>query len=1118
MGYKHGYDIKKDSQHSSQIKQINDAIESLKPLNDISLSNLEDYELRLRDIETSLSNLESEESKDSNTLGFQDKTRVSINLDNIVEKNEKVVFDEFKVINFNDIKVSGVKVNDNTEINIVNKPKKYLGISGDGGILYSSADGILWIPVNFGNFTVLRCFYTEESNWVVYGVGEDQKLFVNISKDGDNWKTKEITNIENLNGRILIENYKNKVIFITDEGPGAVNNGPLPGDNGTMKFYNSYDYINFIENIDYIDYNVKYSCTIKGINNNIAYSNNYLLMLCKTINNNKFQILKSSDGVAWDFYINTEIKYDNSIYNNALLYGNDEFIVLINNKLYYVDDKILKYINSSNIESTESIENIYYINNYYIITYQSNYYYGQNIIGNFSLGSDNINITSCLWDGSKYIFTYIENNTQYIGISSNLNKISKLSNSSGISYMIYNEKSNYTLELSKSIKFAYNYSNIYSYQDNSWVKVNNSNLFNNGNVLKILFNGRIWIAMTSPVGQNLVYSYDGINWNVAVVYNNSISEISDDIGYGSMYDIGGDGPSDIVYNGFMFLIVGQDNPPYYSYDGIKWYMAKQPPFTYNMNISGNENTTALYWTGDKYIVGATYDGLLAYSYDGNYWVKSNITYPSGYTKNPEVDYIYGITKYNNEYLASTSLNINNAKRYIIISSPDGINWTENKNIFLNFIPSGITFYNIPSNNICVYIDSSKYKVFLLNELKLIDKDFVNITDIYFDEIDNKIYIIDHSDNNSTIIYNIDDLSDNKTYSTFYTGFYSTKGTYNITNKDSFNYIVDKNTIYSSRSGLEWNVLVKNISYIKSQIMYVLVTSDKIIVLNSDNNDSFADVTIFDTLGNFIKSIPGNITQISTSLNNPIIYYNDIFYVIRENQIYYTKDLSIYNLLKNNKENNKNIQGLFYDYNYKYPIIATEENYYTFDNNLNLVSPPNNINNDFIYITKTNNIGTLCVSTKSSAYVYENNTYKKINKFNEYTSYIECNEDTFLVLAGTSNSSYDSLYYSKNLSDWYVINHFTPGVIFSAPIYNGYTFTILKNISETDNEQIIEYSYDGITWYQVPDINLSNIASKVSTHLYKNILPLKSGDIYNLTFRKDSTLRNNLEELDLIIST
>jgi hypothetical protein len=116
------------------------------------------------------------------------------------------------------------------------------------------------------------------------------------------------------------------------------------------------------------------------------------------------------------------------------------------------------------------------------------------------------------------------------------------------------------------------------------------------------------------------------------------------------------------------------------------------------------------------------------------------------------------------------------------------------------------------------------------------------------------------------------------------------------------------------------------------------------------------------------------------------------------------------------------------------------------------------------------------------------------------------------------SSYDSLYYSKNLSDWYVINHFTPGVIFSAPIYNGYTFTILKNISETDNEQIIEYSYDGITWYQVPDINLSNIASKVSTHLYKNILPLKSGDIYNLTFRKDSTLRNNLEELDLIIST
>ncbi len=177
----------------------------------------------------------------------------------------------------------------------------------------------------------------------------------------------------------------------------------------------------------------------------------------------------------------------------------------------------------------------------------------------------------------------------------------------------------------------------YSLDGLSWNLITSPSILSSGGY-GVAWNGSMWIAVGSgfpPSENNIVYSYDGINWSntsstvfsagfgvawngsmwVSVGYGvNSIAYSYDGLiwtGIGtSIFSSQG---NSVVWNGSMWVAVGEGtNSIAYSYDGITWY-----PVTFSTDIFYICNSVA--WNGIMWIAVGQGPNTIAYSYDGVVW-------------------------------------------------------------------------------------------------------------------------------------------------------------------------------------------------------------------------------------------------------------------------------------------------------------------------------------------------------------------------------------------------------------------------------------------------------------------------------------------------------------------
>ncbi len=156
---------------------------------------------------------------------------------------------------------------------------------------------------------------------------------------------------------------------------------------------------------------------------------------------------------------------------------------------------------------------------------------------------------------------------------------------------------------------VYTNSLAYSYDGiNDWTNVNlNSNLFLFCYDLE--WNGTMFVAVGQQNGitiPTIMYSYNGIDWNIGV---NGFSKI----GYG------------IAWNGTMWVAVGySDNTNIlYSYDGINWQNIAQPdPF---QDYENGRYATAIVWVNNMWIAtGTATNCTIAHSYNGINWFNDGV--------------------------------------------------------------------------------------------------------------------------------------------------------------------------------------------------------------------------------------------------------------------------------------------------------------------------------------------------------------------------------------------------------------------------------------------------------------------------------------------------------------
>jgi hypothetical protein len=184
------------------------------------------------------------------------------------------------------------------------------------------------------------------------------------------------------------------------------------------------------------------------------------------------------------------------------------------------------------------------------------------------------------------------------------------------------------------------------------------------------WNNFIWVAVctTAAVGNNFLYSYDGINWipNASGGLPSAVSTWSN-----------------VYWNGNLFLATSYGQGSYYnmaySYNGIQWYYNTTVPLSANITNIGAAAWNGSYWTAAGQITTTPY---ILTSVDGIKWV----TNPSGYNF-PTLDaseYFTSVVYNGQIWLAALS---GSSTKYLYYSY-DGLYWyinTTNTNnpVFLN---------------------------------------------------------------------------------------------------------------------------------------------------------------------------------------------------------------------------------------------------------------------------------------------------------------------------------------------------------------------------------------------------------------------------------------------------
>jgi hypothetical protein len=142
-------------------------------------------------------------------------------------------------------------------------------------------------------------------------------------------------------------------------------------------------------------------------------------------------------------------------------------------------------------------------------------------------------------------------------------------------------------------------------------------------VSAIANDGKIYIAVGSGTN-SMMSSTDGITWSPVASANSLLTSVIE--GYGGLA---------IAYNGTIWVASGflTDNLLIYSYDGITWYASESGNLLLGMNPAGYGNARSFAWNGILWITTGvslasfSYQGLVAYSYDGITWYQSDSSLP-----------------------------------------------------------------------------------------------------------------------------------------------------------------------------------------------------------------------------------------------------------------------------------------------------------------------------------------------------------------------------------------------------------------------------------------------------------------------------------------------------------
>jgi hypothetical protein len=184
---------------------------------------------------------------------------------------------------------------------------------------------------------------------------------------------------------------------------------------------------------------------------------------------------------------------------------------------------------------------------------------------------------------------------------------------------------------------------IYSYDGLTWIaSASGTALIGGGQAecLCVAWNGSLWIAG----GSVLIYSSDGINWNLGT---SIVSKVSAVAWNGSLWLLGGNGANRLAYstngitwtasasasaifadvralawNGYMWVaggLLNTSNPQAsvaYSYDGITWTTSASGTALFS------ESCNCVAWNGSLWVAGGGQNNRMAYSTDGITWTVS----------------------------------------------------------------------------------------------------------------------------------------------------------------------------------------------------------------------------------------------------------------------------------------------------------------------------------------------------------------------------------------------------------------------------------------------------------------------------------------------------------------